>query len=854
MDPRSQRYVLNFSDGSLPIQVDYPDPRIFRNCSTYGDRVPGLSWNEFSIHHLGQLEYLENPKQVILEAIFDVIDGEEFYPVAYECGPRADKFVARACKPAIDKLFAQKLCLRLSSGATVEISVQFGVAANRSKQISPPLLISQEVSRLMERLEVHSGVRGVLNLSNFGANPCFKNIVVSLANVATLKHVCNSIYHNDEHFSAVNGFIFANNHMKSVDPLKLFGDIEYGLLDLSENKIGSSVRLCRELKRVRAKELKLANNPITKGPKYPNNIKALQGNFSMVDGIPYDKLHRTYTPLNYDIDLESDGIRIDWTNKSKLADFEHSEDWHAFLVPDPMHALTETLLFRLFFITANQFLSEIYPCYYKFDGKEHIFLVRNCFEQIAYLVHSCNLEIPIPETVTKVEDPDVCMGPRTIPFYLRMNVSRFKLHHVDPQERITKCIQKCYVAQNQLLKMSDFQANEGLKGLWVHMGSTRILNNILTIISRQFMLNCSEIRLCNNNIFRIDAACVLARMGSLRALDLGLNWINDLEDIKALGELPLKSLRLHGNPLCRKYGLPNDYIQAVKKIFPQLTTLDGVDLSSKPGQAPQKNFLCDIGAYELVGDVFLSNYLREFEQADMRANRLMKYYTEDSIFTMTCNYVMGRSQSFNAQLFKRISKYTKHSRDIKKWSDYTKATNEFHVGLMEIIGVLMELPSVVHDFLSVQTDVMHYNGQSAVIHVTGLMRDDSPTTHNQAELYLAFTRNLVLKVDKQGLGFGKKACRWKISNDHLSIMNPSRKQLEGAFKVCPLPKDRLMAPASEDSLDAKSHKLILFQQLTGLTSPWCTRIVESAEWNFERATKMFLEMKENREIPELAFI
>ncbi|EDW30359.1 GL17982 [Drosophila persimilis] len=653
---KGHRYVLNFSDGSLPIQGDYPDPRIFSNGSSYGDRVPGLSWNEFFIHHLGQLEYLENPKQVILEAIFDVIDGEEFYPVAYD------------------------------------------------------------------------------------------NSVVSLANVATLKHVCSSIYHNDETFSAVNGFIFANNHMKSVDPLKLFGDVEYGLVDLSENKIASSVRLWRELKRVRAKELKLANVPITMSSKYPNSIKALQGNFSMVDGIPHGKLHSTYTPLKHDIDLESTAYALTGQkNRSWLILSIAKIGMHFWFVPDPMHALTETNLFTLFFITTNQFLSEIYPCYYKFDGKEHIFLVHNCFEQIAYLVHSCNLEIQIHETVPKVEDPDVCMGPRTIPFYMRMNVSRFKLHNVDPQERITKCIQKCYVAQNRLLKMSDFQATEGLKGLWVHMGSTRILNNILTIISRQYMSNCSEIRLCNNNILRIDAARVLSRMWSL--------------DIKALGELPLKSLRLHGNPLCRKY------IQAVKEIFPQLTTLDGVDLSSKPGQVPQKNFLCDIGANELVGDVFLSNYLHEFEQADMRANRLMKYYTENSIFTMTSNY----------------------------------------------------------------TDVMHYNGQLAVIHLTGLMRDDSPSTHNQAELYLAFTRNFVLKVDKEGL-------------------------VQDAFKVCPLRRNRLNAPASKDSLDAKSHKLIFFLQLTGLTPPWCTRIVESAEWDFERASKMFLEMKNNREIPELAFV
>lgn len=55
------------------------------------------------------------------------------------------------------------------------------------------------------------------------------------------------------------------------------------------------------------------------------------------DGVPFDKLYKMYTPLNYEIDVECDGVRIDWSNKSRLAQFRDSKDWHAFLVGSLMN-------------------------------------------------------------------------------------------------------------------------------------------------------------------------------------------------------------------------------------------------------------------------------------------------------------------------------------------------------------------------------------------------------------------------------------------------------------------------------------------------------------------------------------
>jgi len=38
----SQMRLLDFGDGTVPIQLDYPDTTIFSNCDSYGDRVPEL--------------------------------------------------------------------------------------------------------------------------------------------------------------------------------------------------------------------------------------------------------------------------------------------------------------------------------------------------------------------------------------------------------------------------------------------------------------------------------------------------------------------------------------------------------------------------------------------------------------------------------------------------------------------------------------------------------------------------------------------------------------------------------------------------------------------------------------------
>ncbi|XP_017861198.1 PREDICTED: nuclear RNA export factor 2 [Drosophila arizonae] len=821
-----------------PIAVQYRDARRFYKTRHY-DSGPGLNWVEICVHHEGILNFTTNPKELILNAIYETVENEPFYPVNYKTGQLVDSFFVRACKPALDLLFKRSLTLRLISGASIPMAAWFNVAEHQRSHISPTLIISQVTDRLLNRLENHRGVENVVNLSKFNNHPAFKYFEVRLKNSFTFHLVCSTIHNNDDRRRAIKGFNLSQNDLTDISPMRIFGDFDYELLDITGNSIQSSKRLCSDLERVRAKHLYLANNPLTKANKFPDCLSPLINNFQFVDGVPFDKLHKLYTPLNYEIDMECDGVRIDWTNKSMLSKFKDSKHWHAFLIPDADHKFNKEDLFNFFFVMVSPELSEFYPCYYKFESAQHRFLVRECFDQIEHLVNDCNLQIKIPQITP---DEQELTYRNSIPYFLRMNVTAMKQGHLQPKKCIEQALQHRFNATNRVLNLEDFQSSEQLENVIVSLSSPRILSSVLRMASRKFLGNCIELRLGDNKILGLNLR-TLSLLNGLLALDLGKNWIYDLSMLTALNEIPLRSLRLHGNPLCQKYVLPSEYIRDVKKVCPGLLRLDDVDLSTKPGLTPQKDFLCDTSGYELAGELFLYPYLQDFEQTDTRLT-LNRFYTDESIFTLTCSFDIRRAHPTKPtnELCKRINKYNYFSRNLLKNS---MDTCRVHVGEHDVMQALMQLPEVTHDYISLQTDVMHHDEQGAMIYVTGVLRDEP-------DLLLAFSRQFVLRVRDTGRGVGEGAQRMIIANERLNIMNPTPKQLRDAFKVVKPPE---VEPEPDDSLDVKEHKLHIFQEITGLRPKWCTRILqEEANWSIRSALHQFLQLDEKNELPDEAFI
>ncbi|XP_067648299.1 nuclear RNA export factor 2 isoform X3 [Eurosta solidaginis] len=695
----------------------------------------------------------------------------------------------------------------------------------------------------MERV---NGINGILNMARFNDQPEFFDLIVNLGNRAVFEGVCKLIYRNDEKFRSVNGLILSDNSITTVAPLTVFSGVDFSILDLRNNKITSSSRLCRDLNAVKADQLLLAGNPITKATNYPECLRPILKNFKLIDGIPAESLSKDYTPMDYGIDVSSDGYRIDRNNKEDLPKFRHSSDWHAIMIPDPGQEFTKEEIFDYFFITVSPTLADIYPCYYKFTADEHQFLVRQCFDQLKYLVDVCNMEIKIPRLSTGLENNvshSHVQIDKVLKYYMLMNISPYKLGQVDPLDSIDKALNRRYNAINRLLNLDHFQNIEGLENIVINLGSLRILNRVLLQASKTCLASCVELRLAHNKITHANGLNALSAMSNLKAIDLGNNWILDLADVRGLSVLGLKTLRLDGNPLCAKFSFAGEYIKAVRKYFPELTKLDNTDIKREGGINSQKNFLCDVKGYDFI-DEFVPRYFKAFDSNERQ--NLRDSYHGNAIFTMSFNYHIAQMTSQN---IKRISKYRESRRNILQMSDLSRAHTTIHMGSDQIMQIFLQLPSMRHDILTFNTDTVIYNENMVVTTINGVFYDQAPSIMDN-DILMAFTRTFVMIPVEKYLGILNRATKYQIVNEQLSIYNPTVLQTKNAFKYF---KTESQGNDHEMTVADKEALIVMFQEVTNMKSVWCSRFLEDARWDFRKSLLLFLGSCDRKEIPDTAF-
>uniref|UniRef100_A0A1B0BA70 Nuclear RNA export factor 2 n=1 Tax=Glossina palpalis gambiensis TaxID=67801 RepID=A0A1B0BA70_9MUSC len=835
------------------IEINYSNTNTYTKCRSYDAKAmnQGFVWHQIVVQHNGKI-CGSDAKRDILDALFEAVNNEEIYPIAYRRGPKEDCFLVRQCQPALDKLFAQNLRLRLPNGHSISILVQLNVADFHQGQISPITQITKALSQLYNSMERYNGEDGILNLSQFGRNPNFADVVVNLGNSGVLERICNLIYSNDEKFRNVNGILMKTNGIKTLAPLKQFTGVEFAILDLRDNKLRSPERITRELLPLQADELMLAGNPVINTSKFPDCLNPVLKNFKRIDGIPSENYSKDYSPLNKNGDKDSEGYRVDWSNRADINNFEFSNDWHAVMIPDPEHNHTKDDIFNYFFITVSPTFSDFYPCYYKFDKGEHQFLVRQCFDQIKHLVEYCNLEIGIPrivqQTVTEDSDllPEVEMYSKLV-YYLLMNISPFKTGQVNPLECIDKALNRRYNAVDRVLNLSNFQDTEGLQNIVINLNSINILSRLLMQASKKFASSVVELRLAHNKIVFANVPKVLVLMGNLKAIDLGNNWIHHLKDVNELSVFKLKCLRLDGNPLCSKYSFAGEYIEAVKEIFQDLENLDNIEITTKGNLSSQKNYLCDVAAYDLTQE-FVTRYFKTFECVKDRA-KLKDVYHANAMLTLTCNYFSANSTQKTRA---RIRVYGDVSRNILKMRDLPHAYGPVHYGREEIMAIIMSLPDVSFDMLTFNTDTTIHNDRLTAITINGVYLDQAKDHATDTDVVMAFSRTFLLTPVKHFLGPLNKGTSYKIINDQLNILNPTAAQTKIAFKY--LANDNIADDENEISLKTKESMLIMLQELTHLKSVWCARCLEDAGWDLQKALEVFIGLCRNDEISDASFM
>jgi nuclear RNA export factor len=135
------------------------------------------------------------------------------------------------------------------------------------------------------------------------------------------------------------------------------------------------------------------------------------------------------------------------------------------------------------------------------------------------------------------------------------------------------------------------------------------------------------------------------KLPNLKVLHIGRNKIQDVNQVDCLEGLLLGDLVLDGNPLCSRYKDHNIYVTDVRKRFPKVLKLDGVDLSplilfdfiNEDLQIPtiKGNNTCSE-----EGLSFVRRFLGEYYQLCDNDNReqLAICYLENSMFSIKSTY------------------------------------------------------------------------------------------------------------------------------------------------------------------------------------------------------------------------
>lgn len=428
------------------------------------------------------------------------------------------------------------------------------------------------------------------------------------------------------------------------------------------------------------------------------------------------------------------------------------------------------------------------------------------------------------------------------------------------KEKIKLVMSRRYDAVTKVLNLSQFHLDEQLCiDYYTPLSRENIMQTVVEIINNHIP-DVQVIDASHNKIFNVNQMKPLAtKASSLKTLNLGNNKLTQITALDPLQGLPLEQLILNQNPLCDRFSEQSTYISAVRKRFPKLLKLDGVDLPPvisfdieaedvrlPPSQS--SSFVSDEARLLVLS--FLEQYLSIYDSDDRQP--LLNAYNDSAVLSMTCSYPSQTSNTSAA----RLDVYMKDSRNLKRLDDVNRRSRLLQQGKIDIISFLTKLPKTLHDPRSLVVDVPVASSNLIVVSVTGVFRERA----ERNAMLRAFQRVFVIVPSAAGL------C---IVNEQLHVTLATSEQIRSAFKdpIVPVavPATTSVAPVAAlpaesapqlpviDSV-VKEQMILSFAEQSGMNVNWSLKCLEENGWNFEHAAFVFSELKKNNQIPPEAFI
>ncbi|XP_057318714.1 nuclear RNA export factor 1-like [Microplitis mediator] len=496
------------------------------------------------------------------------------------------------------------------------------------------------------------------------------------------------------------------------------------------------------------------------------------------------------------------------------------------------------------------------PIMYKVIGQEAIFYVDS--QETANKLSECNKKITTPDN-------------HKIQVRIRPGFPRCEIDDT-LRGKLKAAMAKRYRQENNALDLSCFHHDPDLvQDYFCALFRPVMLMLVLDIVA-EAIPNLEALNLDNNKLSMVDKLVFLEKkFKHLKILYIGDNKIREMHQLDVLKDLQLEELRLAGNPvvLQRYKKRTDDYISDVRKKFPKLLRLDGMelpkpilfDVAEEGIQVPptQKVFAKNGEALK-VAEQFMLQYFTIFD-SDSR-QPLLDAYHEHAFFSLTvapCPTI----QKFN--------KYTPDNRNLFRSSDTSRRTKLLKQGRLPVVSFISELPKTQHYLNSFTMDIGAVTPSTIMITVTGLFKEVG--TKDQAIRY--FDRSFI--IVKYGSGY----C---IKNEQLHLAHPTPTQerqvinspqnsiaeqaaaAQASVQQVPQqqqqqqPQQQLQAQpqpstsgTSEPNQQLQHQMTVALMEQTKMNLEWSFKCLQEVQWNFDTAIRAFNEFFQAGRIPPEAF-
>ncbi|XP_044253832.1 nuclear RNA export factor 1-like [Tribolium madens] len=418
------------------------------------------------------------------------------------------------------------------------------------------------------------------------------------------------------------------------------------------------------------------------------------------------------------------------------------------------------------------------------------------------------------------------------------------------KEKIKLTMAKRYNAANKALDLTKFHADPDLQDCFCALFKPIVFITVLEIIAENIP-EIEAINLFDNKIANLSyLKKTNEKLPHLKILHVGNNKFKDLSMLDPFIGLPIIDIVLNGNPLCNKYKDQEAYIGEVRKRFPKVMKLDGIDLPppisfdiQEETHLPtiQQTFLCNQEGESIVRQ-FLEQYFLIFDSENRQP--LLQAYHESALFSMTMSYPYGQRDK-NASW---LNWYTTDNRNLQKVQDPDRRHKLLKQGQVAVVSFLQEMPRSKHDIHSFTVDLVVFTPQMIVLTVTGMFKELK--SGHKVPPTRAFFRTLV--IVPAGSGF----C---ISNETLHITNATDEQAKNIFKTvvsAPPPTPVASPVATPAPIDeaTKQQMVTAMAEQSNMNLEWSRRCLEETQWDFTRALSAFAGAQKQGLIPPEAFV